>query len=37
MRSLTYEEYIETVKYNDNEEHLTEKEYYRMIEESKMD
>lgn len=37
MRTLTYEEYLEIVKYNDNEKHLTEKEYYKMIEESKMD
>lgn len=39
MRTLTYEEFLSTVRYDEcnNEEHLSEEEYYEMIEASKMD
>ena len=39
MRALSYEEFLSTVRYNecDNEEHLSEAEYYEMVEASKMD
>lgn len=36
---MTYAEFLTTVRYNecDNEEHLSEKEYWEMVEASKMD
>lgn len=37
MRIQTYEEYVNTLAYKDDEDFMTEEEYFRMVEESKMD
>lgn len=37
MRISTYEEYLRTLPYRDEEEFMTEEEYFRMVEESKLD
>lgn len=37
MRTQTYEEYVSTLAYRDDEDFMTEEEYFRMLEESMMD